>query len=199
MSGNDQVAEGSKPRFMDPVESAEDKLFNDSVQSLTQSIKNDDVTQGLKALDEKIHALDLGPQAADALINNVFSELKKNGELPNLVSKFYSQNKDRLTLDDKNYLDIESLDKRLPGGGVYDLNRAERHVAAFIADNIKKISESEYNISYSDGQLSDGDFKQYAKQQADEFKRYNMAQKIQKHFWSAGDIRCFRRRRRCEG
>lgn len=184
MSGNDQVAEGSKPRSKDPAESAEDKLFNDSVQSLTQSIKNNDVTQGLRALDEKIYSLDLGPQAADALINNVFSELKKNGELPNLVSKFYAQNKERLTLDDKSYLDIESLDKRLPGGGVYDLNRAERHAAAFIADNVKKISEAEYNITFSDGQLSDGDFKQYAKQQSDEFNRYNMARKIQKHFGS---------------
>lgn len=184
MSGSDRQAEVSKPKVHDPEAPVEEKLFEDAVKELTASIRSEDVTGGLKKLDDKIYQLDLGPAAADKVISDVFAELKKNGELPNLVSGFYAENKERLFLDGKSYLDVASLDKRLPGGGVYDLNRAERHVAAFIADNAKTIAASEYNITYSDDQMSDGDFAKYAKQQNDQFNRFNMAQKVAKHFGS---------------
>lgn len=185
MSGNDQQAE-VRPKVKPEAEEAgvDEALFKDAVADLSRSIKSEDVTGGLKALDERIYKLDLGPVAADRVINDVFAELKRSGELPDLISGFYRENKQRLFQDGKNYLDIESLERRLPGAGVYDLNRAERHAAAFIADNINPISDASSNWTYSRGQTSDADFPAYAKQQRELLDRFLMAQKINKHFGS---------------
>lgn len=184
MSGKDQPAEVVKPKVQAQADepNIEEALYKDAVADLSRSIKSEDVTGGLKALDEKIYKLDLGPVAADRVINDVFAELKRTGELPDLISKFYAENKQRLFQDGKTYLDIESLERRLPGAGVYDLNRVERHAAAFIADKINTISEAKYNMTYSVGQTSDADFPAYAKQQREMLDRFLMAQKINKHF-----------------
>jgi len=182
MGGNDRQGEIAKPMAQAQEESAEEALFNDAVKELSRSIEIKNVAGGLQAFDDRIYKMDLGPVAADKVINDVFAELKKTGKLPDLISGFYAETKGRLFLDGKSYLDLETLDRRLPGGGVYDLNRVERHAVAFLADNIEAISQAKWNPTYSSGQTSDADFVEYAKQQREQLDKYLMAQKVQKHF-----------------
>lgn len=182
MDGKERQVENNNHQGLNGDEDASDNLLADAVLELKRSIDDGTVTTQLKQLDLRIGQMDLGPKDADAAISNIFEELRQDGQLPDLVSKFYAENKDRLKQDGKSYLDLESLDKRLPNAGLYDLNRPERHIAAFIADNANAISDAATNLGWSQGNMSDADFEWYAKQQKEALHKFDMAQKLQKHF-----------------